>query len=57
MRLLEAALWIEHPADGTASARQFAENDKLKAVAAHKGNPLAGLSLGRHDGQQSCISK
>lgn len=57
VRLHEATLWIEHPADGAASAGQFAENDKLKAVAAHKGNPLAGLSLGRHDGQRSCISK
>ena len=58
MRLLEATLWIEHPADGAASTGQFAENDKLEAVAAHEGDPLAGLSLVCHGGgQQSCISK
>ena len=58
VRLLEATLWIEHPADGAASTSQFAENDKLEAVAAHESNPLAGLSLVCHGSeQQSCISK
>lgn len=57
VRLLKATLWIEHPADGAASTGQIAENDKLEAVAAHECNPLAGLSLVSHGGeQQSCIS-